>query len=116
VAAAALQHPGQDVPREHHRCLQVEPRDRANLARVLHRERCVGLEARVVHEDVDRAVVTLDRLDQRVHHAVVAEVGHHRVAADLAGDPPQQLLTARDDGDPRPAGGEVARHRLTDAP
>jgi hypothetical protein len=112
--AAALAHPGQD------RLGRVEgaPEHHVHRAPVvvrLHRLDRPDLDdARVVHEDVDRAHVLLDVGDEPLDPVLVGHVARQRgdvdpLARQAAARSLELLLVARADDDPHPAAPQLAR-------
>ena len=83
MPASPGQHPGQDVSGQHHRCLQVQPRGGSNNSGVDYSGHVGGLHPGVVHQHVDRPVVSLHDRDQGLDSASVGQVDDYSVPTHL---------------------------------
>ena len=72
------------------------------------------LEARVVHQYIDRPVVRLDPGDEIAYLLPVGEIGRVRPAAKMLGQLGDCRLAPRDERDPCPCGCERGRERRAD--
>jgi hypothetical protein len=121
AADAALDHPGQHEARELHRDVEVHREHVGELFGGVVDVATVVLDARIVHEHVDRTCGRLHALDEARHPPHVGEIGVDgdrtpTALLDLLAGALEALETARDGDDDRAALGEGPGDERTDAP